>query len=164
MNDLINFIQAQHENRLGSQILIPRGCDFTFQNALAEYKNLERVIDYVNSKNTYNITLKMSTPSDYIDALKKEKVKWPVRYEDGMPYGSNTWEMWNAYYSSRPAAKKATKDASSVLNAENMLFSQRVLQEDVTDAEVTQILSQKQNMLQTLSTYLHHDAITGTAK
>lgn len=133
-------------------------------NAEAEYKNIERLIEYVNEKNNYNIILKMSTPSDYIDALKKEKVHWPVKYEDGFPYGSNDYEMWTGYFSSRPAAKKMTKDASSIINAENLLFSQRVLQEDVSEKEVADILKQKQQMFQALSTYLHHDAITGTAK
>ena len=92
-------------------------------NALAEYKNIERMLEYVNSKNNYNITIKMSTPSEYIDALKKEHIKWPVKYEDSMPYGSNGLEIWNGYLSSRPSAKKATKDASAILNAENFIFS-----------------------------------------
>lgn len=66
MNDLINYIHFVHDKRLGNEILLPWGCDFNYMSANAEYNNLERVIDYVNSKNTYNITLKMSTPSDYI--------------------------------------------------------------------------------------------------
>lgn len=100
-------------------------------------------MEYVNSKNNYNITIKMSTPSDYIDALKKEKVHWPVKYEDGFPYGSIDYEMWTGFYSSRPAAKKMTKDASAILNAENLLFSQRVLQDDVSEDEINDILKQK---------------------
>ena len=96
-------------------------------NALAEYKNIERMMEYVNSKNNYNITIKMSTPSDYVEALKKENIKWPVKYEDGFPYASNSYEVWSGYFSSRPSAKKMTKDASAMLNAENFIFSQRVL-------------------------------------
>ena len=164
MYDLIKFIHEQHDNRLGNNILLPWGCDFTYMNALAEYKNIERMMEYVNSKNNYNITIKMSTPSDYIEALKKEKIKWPVKYEDGFPYGSNDYEVWAGYYSSRPVAKKMTKDASAILNAENFIFSQRMLQENTKDSEIKDILNQRTNMLQALSTYLHHDAITGTAK
>ena len=102
MYDLIKFIHEQHDNRLGNNILIPWGCDFAYMNALADYKNTERLIEYFNSKNNYNITLKMSTPSDYVDALRKEKIKWPVKYEDAFPYGSNDYEMWVGYFSSRP--------------------------------------------------------------
>jgi len=127
MYDLIRFIHEQHDNRLGNNILLPWGCDFTYMNALAEYLNVERVMDFVNSKNNYNITLKMSTPSDYISALKKETIKWPVKYEDAFPYGSDGYEMWNGYYSSRPSAKKMTKDGSAILNSENFIFAQKML-------------------------------------
>jgi alpha-mannosidase len=96
-------------------------------NALAEYKNIERLLEYFNSKNNYNITIKMSTPSDYIAALKKENIKWPVKYEDGFPYASTDYEVWGGYFSSRPVAKKMTKDASAIINAENFIFSQRML-------------------------------------
>lgn len=147
MYDLIRFIHEQHDNRLGNHILIPWGCDFTYMNALAEFKNIERMMEYVNSKNNYNITLKMSTPSDYIEALKKEKIKWPVKYEDGFPYGSSEYEMWVGYFSSRPEAKKMTKDASAILNSENFIFSQRMLQENTKDSEIKDILNQRTNMM-----------------
>lgn len=58
MNDLIKYIHNVHDKRLGNEILLPWGCDFTYMSAIAEYNNLDRVIQYVNSKNTYNITLK----------------------------------------------------------------------------------------------------------
>lgn len=60
----------------------------------------------------------MSTPSEYVDALKKEKIKWPVKYEDSMPYSDQDFGYWTGYFSSRPAAKKLTKDASAIFNAE----------------------------------------------
>jgi hypothetical protein len=164
MNKLIELIEKVHDRRLGNDILLPWGCDFSYMSAQAEYANLGRVVDYVNKNNAYNITLKISTPSDYIEALKKENIHWPVKYEDSMPYSSEDWQYWTGYFVSRPAAKKLTKDASALLNAENLLFSKRVLQEDVRDDEVNEMLAARQSMLQALSTYLHHDAIAGTAR
>lgn len=32
-----------------NNILIPLGCDFNFQNALMKYKNMDRIIDYINA-------------------------------------------------------------------------------------------------------------------
>jgi hypothetical protein len=164
MNDLVKFIHRVHEGRLGSHVLLPWGCDFSYLSANAEYQNLDRVVDYVNSKNIYNVTLKISTPSDYIEALKSEKIHWPVKYEDSFPYSSGNYEYWTGYFSSRPAAKKLTKDASAFFNAESQLFSKRVLQEDVRKDEVDEIMAVRKTMLQALSTYQHHDAISGTAR
>lgn len=164
MNKLIEFIHKVHDRRLGNEVLLPWGCDFTYMSAQAEFANLERVVNYVNKNNAYNITLKISTPSDYIQALKKENIHWPVKYEDSMPYSSADWEYWTGYFVSRPNAKKLTKDASALLQAENLMFSKRVLQDDVRDDEVNEILAARKDMLQALSTYLHHDAISGTAR
>lgn len=43
-------------------------------------------------------------------------------------------------------------------------FSESIIKEDIKDNQVDQILKAKQSMLEALSIYLHHDAITGTAK
>ena len=143
---------------------MPWGCDFTFMNAQAEYENLERIIEYVNKNNQYNITLMISTPSDYVAALKKQNISWPVKYEDAFPYSVGTYDYWSGYFTSRQAAKKLTKDASALLNAEDLLFSKRVLQDDVSGDEIKEMLDDKKVMMEALSTYIHHDAIAGTAK
>ena len=55
----------------------------------------------------------MSTPGRYVDALKKEKVKWPVKYGDFMNYfeedrwdKSNPFAFWSGYFTSRSDYKK----------------------------------------------------------
>ena len=75
------------------------------------------MIDYFNKNNHLNITWKMSTPSEYIDALKKENLTFPVRYGDAMPYADGDNDYWSGYFSSRPGAKKQVKDASALMNA-----------------------------------------------
>lgn len=52
------------------------------------------------------MTLVMSTPSMYTNALKKEKITWPVSYADQMPYANEKEDYWTGYFSSRPGAKK----------------------------------------------------------
>jgi len=73
----------------------------------------------------------MSTPSTYIDALKKQEIAWPVKYDDGFPYSHDNNDFWTGYYSSRPGAKKQIKDASSMLSAEMKLLSKRVIKEGI---------------------------------
>jgi lysosomal alpha-mannosidase len=47
--ELINFIQASAKMRRSKKnTMIPFGCDFAYQNANEEYRNLERIIKYVN--------------------------------------------------------------------------------------------------------------------
>ena len=48
----------------------------------------------------------MSTPSAYLEALKKENITFQVRYEDSMPYSDAENDYWSGYFSSRPGAKK----------------------------------------------------------
>ena len=52
------------------------------------------------------MTLLMSTPSEYMDAVKEIDVEWPVRYDDMLPYADNIEDYWTGYFTSRAQAKK----------------------------------------------------------
>ena len=164
MVDFVNWVNDLTRTRLGQNIMVPMGCDFTFQNARQEFQNLERAIEYINKHNTANLTLIMSTPSFYIDSLKEENITWPVKYDDAFPYSNTDTDFWVGYFSSRPGAKKQVKDASGLFGAEMKLLSQRMIREGAKDSDVKAALDAKQAMLEQLSVYQHHDAITGTAK
>lgn len=64
----------------------------------------------------------MSTPSRFTDALKAEKVTWPVRTDDLFPYVFGK-QYWTGFFSSRPALKKQVKDASAFFNSEQNVFA-----------------------------------------
>ena len=122
------------------------GCDWSMQNAQIGFKKVESLINYVNQYNTANIVLKMSTPSDYVEAVKKENIKWPVRYDDFMPYGE-AQDFWTGFYSSRPDSKKYMRDFSSMMSGQNKLLSQMVIKKNISDEEVRSIVSAKDNSL-----------------
>lgn len=164
MVDFVNFVNDLTRNKKGQNIMIPMGCDFTYQNARSEFRQVERVIEYINQNNKRNMVLRMSTPSIYIDALKKENIKWPVKYDDAFPYSSDDNDFWVGYFTSRPGSKKQIKDASALLSAEMKLSSLSAIKKETSTKQLTQIMNAKQRMLEELSIYLHHDAITGTAK
>ena len=85
--------------------MIPWGDDFWYSNADLTFRNLENYIKYFNE--TYDdITLLYSTPSEYINALKEENIKWPVRYDDMFPYADQTDDYWTGYFTSRADYKK----------------------------------------------------------
>lgn len=117
MTKMINYVTETYKWKKGQNIMIPMGCDFAYQNARAEFANVERMIDYFNKNNKSNMVFRMSTPSEYIEELKKENIVWPVRYGDAFPYADGENDYWSGYFAGRPGAKKQVKTASALMNA-----------------------------------------------
>lgn len=98
------------------------GDDFSFMNAYQSFHQLEKMIEIGNHfGKDYNMSFIMSTPSQYVDALKKENIKWPLKQGDFMNYynpdGKPDYHFWSGYYTSRAGFKKQIKDASSLAAA-----------------------------------------------
>ena len=94
------------------------GDDFYYSNAFLNYDNMDDMINYINKKYGEYVTFKYSTPSDYIDAVKKYNVNWSVKTDDGFPYSDKKtvygkWGYWVGYFTSRPNSKEYFKYASS---------------------------------------------------
>jgi hypothetical protein len=70
-----------------------------------------------------NIELIYSTPSMYVDAIKKKNISWTTRYDDLFPYADNENSFWTGYFSSRANDKKYMRDASHTLHSSNKLFA-----------------------------------------
>ena len=147
VHKLVEWSHQVYEQRLGQNILLPYGCDFSFQNAFLEFGNLERLIGFANKHNKYNITFRISTPSEYVTALKAEHQKFPVRTGDGFPYANRRHDYWTGYYTSRPGSKKQVRDGSALLNAEQRLFTKAMLSK-VDDQQASEILAAQQVMLE----------------
>lgn len=63
------------------------GDDFAFNNAARTFAQMEKLIKHGNEYGqNYNVSFVMSTPGRYVDALKKENVKWPIKYGDFMNF------------------------------------------------------------------------------
>ena len=85
MLELRRYILDDAEHFATNRTMIPWGDDFWYSNAHLTFANLEKYIKYFNEKYD-DITLIESTPSEYVNALKAEKISWPVRYDDMFPY------------------------------------------------------------------------------
>ena len=162
--DFVNFANSIADSREGNNIMFPWGDDFCYSNAKLSFEQLERVVSYVNAHNKANITVRISTPSEFIETLQKEDRKWPVEYDDGFPYAGGEDEFWTGYFTSKPNGKRLVKDASAMLGAFNKITSLKVIEEGVTSDTVKSVLSSKQKLFENLGIYQHHDAITGTEK
>lgn len=48
------------------------GGDFQYSNAKIYFKNIDKLMKYINSKPDYGVKLIYSTPDEYITAIRKE--------------------------------------------------------------------------------------------
>ena len=89
------------------------GDDFRYMNAEQNYKSMDKMIEYMNQNYGDELYFVYSTPSIYIDALKKYEIKWPIKYDDGFPYSDEQHTFWAGYFTSRPNDKLYIRRASS---------------------------------------------------
>ena len=72
MRTFINYIHSKLvPTHQGNHIILPWGCDFHFQNAEEGFSNIDRLMTYINKNNKVNMKLFYSSPSAYVEALKK---------------------------------------------------------------------------------------------
>lgn len=129
---MINYAQEMIDMRANDEhVMVLMGDDFTFMNAYQNFNALEKLIRVGNAIQEVNLTFVMSTPSRFTDAIKAEKVKWPVKEDDIFPYMENSL-FWTGFYSSRPALKKHAKDASAFFNAEQNIFARLQIDQNTT--------------------------------
>jgi hypothetical protein len=100
-----------------TNLLHTLGEDFQYTNSRMWYKNIDKLLKYINSKPEYGIKVIYSTPSVYIDAIQKEKATYPVKNDDFFPYADNANAFWTGYFTSRVALKGFVKDFSRFTQA-----------------------------------------------
>lgn len=62
-----------------SNLIMPFGSFYTYENAQFNFNNLDKIIKYMNANyKDMNFEVKYSTPSEYLAALKKENNKYNV--------------------------------------------------------------------------------------
>ena len=87
-----------------NHILMPMGEDFNYNNAKVWFKNLDKLIKYVNEMQATNVSRVnafYSTPSCYLKALNNVGRKWPIKSDDFFPYASDPHAYWTGYFTSR---------------------------------------------------------------
>lgn len=157
------YAKHMSQHYRGNHLFIPWGDDFTYGNARLTYAPLDALIPYFN-EHYDDMTLMYSTPTQFMEAIKKENIVWPVKYGDMLPYADRAEDYWTGYYTSRAGAKEQSRIASANLHASNKLYSEKAIQQDTDDATIRRILDAKYKMFDALGIMQHHDAITGTAK
>ncbi|CAF2976334.1 unnamed protein product [Rotaria socialis] len=153
------FIQASRDQAAGyatNHIISPMGADFHYENANEWFKNLDKLIKYVNLEqaNGSNVNTFYSTPSCYLYALNKAGRTWTTKTDDFFPYADRPHGFWTGYFTSRPALKLYERHSNNILQITRQLnaFSNSQLRDSIF------VLSEAMGVVQ------HHDAVSGTEK
>jgi hypothetical protein len=80
---------------------------------------MDNMINYMNKHHSDKYIFRYSTPSDYVDAIKKHNVSWPTKYDDMFPYSDLPTQYWTGYFTSRANSKGYTRTGSSFMHASN---------------------------------------------
>ena len=68
----------------GDDILIPFGSDFQWVSAHQYYKNVDKLIHYINKDGRINAFY--STPAEYVAVKHQYNHSWPLKTDDFFPY------------------------------------------------------------------------------
>ncbi|KAL5280981.1 MAN2B1.2 family protein [Megaselia abdita] len=157
--DYINNLSTKYRT---NNVMVPMGDDFNYQEANINFKNMDKLIKYVNEmqiKNGSNINVFYSTPACYLKSLNDAKITWPEKNEDFFPYSTDPHTYWTGYYTSRPTIKRFEREGNHFLQVCKQLsvladlFSKK--------PEFSNNLEQLKDIMGVMQ---HHDAVTGTEK
>jgi hypothetical protein len=66
----------------------------------------------------------------FIDAVNKENVSWPIKYDDLFPYTSNPGASWVGYFTSRPIDKAMIRRGAQLMQSGAHLFALHAIKQD----------------------------------
>ncbi|XP_070684120.1 lysosomal alpha-mannosidase [Pempheris klunzingeri] len=145
-----------------NHIIMTMGSDFQYENANLWYKNLDKLIHYVNGQqaNGRKVNVLYSTPSCYLQELHRANLTWALKTDDFFPYADSAHDFWTGYFTSRPALKRYERISNSNLQTCNQL--------EVLGGPVSRKgpfgEGDSQTMKKAMAVAQHHDAVSGTEK
>ncbi|KAL3996930.1 hypothetical protein ACER0C_009586 [Sarotherodon galilaeus] len=145
-----------------NHIIMTMGSDFQYENANLWYKNLDKLIHYVNARqaNGSKVNVLYSTPSCYLQELHRANLTWPLKTDDFFPYADDAHDFWTGYFTSRPALKRYERISNSNLQTCNQL--------EVLGGPASRKgpfgEGDSQTMKKAMAVAQHHDAVSGTEK
>lgn len=97
--EFIAFAKNQSNFYATDHSVVTMGMDFYYRDAEKWYRNLDLLIDAVNSLTPqYKVHLLYSTPSCYATALNQMKREWPIKLDDFFPYSDPYDTYWTGNY------------------------------------------------------------------
>ncbi|XP_068460344.1 lysosomal alpha-mannosidase [Clinocottus analis] len=143
-------------------IVMTMGSDFQYENANLWYKNLDKLIRYVNARqaNGSRVNALYSTPSCYLQELHRANLTWALKTDDFFPYADDAHDFWTGYFTSRPALKRYERISNGNLQTCNQL--------EVLGGPISRNgpfgKGDSQTLKKAMAVAQHHDAVSGTEK
>ncbi|XP_051127486.1 alpha-mannosidase isoform X2 [Andrographis paniculata] len=153
VNDFIAAAMTQANVTRTNHIMWTMGDDFQYQYAESWFKQMDKLIHYVNKDGRVNALY--STPTIYTDAKHAANESFPLKLDDYFPYADDENSYWTGFFTSRPALKRYVRALSGYYVAARQLefMAGRRSTSPNTDG-----------LGDALGIAQHHDAVTGTAK
>ncbi|KAJ4433198.1 hypothetical protein ANN_15455, partial [Periplaneta americana] len=155
VQDFVNFVKTQGSYYTSSNIILTMGGDFNYQDANTWFKNLDKLIKYVNAADS-TLNVIYSTPSCYLKAVNDAGLTYTTKQDDFFPYASDPHSYWTGYFTSRPASKYFERLGNNFLQVAKQLEAMTLLGQ-VGDSSID-------DLREAMGVMQHHDAITGTEK
>lgn len=154
---LKNFFKQRSKGYYKDSLVL-LGDDFTYQDALKQFRYFEETL----AKEKWP---GYSTMNEYLDAFYAKKKKLPVVAGDFLPYMDIEVgpDAWTGYFTSKPHLKYKIRRLNKLQRALTVWVSvkfQMLVSNDDFQESIRQLISLNQQV----PLFLHHDAITGTAK
>ncbi|XP_010871016.2 lysosomal alpha-mannosidase [Esox lucius] len=162
VSKFLTVAQEQAKVYKTNHIIMTMGSDFQYENANLWYKNLDKLIRYVNQKqvNGSNIHVLYSTPSCYLQELHRANLSWTVKRDDFFPYADAAHDFWTGYFTSRPALKRYERISNSYLQ----ICNQMEVLGGPTSRNGSFGVGNSDTMKKAMAVAQHHDAVSGTEK
>ncbi|XP_039626448.1 lysosomal alpha-mannosidase [Polypterus senegalus] len=160
-----NFINIAHDQAnmyKTNHIIMTMGSDFQYENANLWYKNMDKLIRYVNEQQKHgsNVSVFYSSPSCYLNELHQSNLTWSVKDDDFFPYADGPHDFWTGYFTSRPAFKRYERMSNNFLQICNQL---EVLG-GKSSREGPNGRGESDTLKEAMAVAQHHDAVSGTEK
>jgi lysosomal alpha-mannosidase len=142
------------------------GSDFQYSNSHLWFKNLDKLINYVNDNNKNEssngdkkLNVFYSTPACYLYALNQANItEWPTKKDDFFPYAHRPHSYWTGYFTSRSALKYFERRTNNYLQTIRQLTVLANLKNETLFKDCLGKLERAMGVAQ------HHDAVSGTER
>ncbi|KAK1886575.1 Lysosomal alpha-mannosidase, partial [Dissostichus eleginoides] len=162
VNRFVAIANSQSMVYKTNHIIMTMGSDFQYENANLWYKNLDKLIRYVNAEQADGgkVNVLYSTPSCYLQELHRANSTWALKTDDFFPYADAAHDFWTGYFTSRPALKRYERISNSNLQTCNQL--------EVLGGPGSRKgpfgEGDSQTLKEAMAVAQHHDAVSGTEK
>ncbi|XP_054162243.1 lysosomal alpha-mannosidase-like, partial [Oppia nitens] len=155
VNKFVDYMLSYSKYYATNHMMFPMGEDFMYQSANPWFKNMDKLIKYVNERQN-KIKVFYSTPTCYLKSLQETNHTFVTKEDDFFPYASDPHSYWTGYFTSRPALKRYERSANN--------FLQICKQLDVLSAGNGSNANKITALREWMGVMQHHDAVAGTEK